>query len=191
VGTRLAPPRSTRRLANGMLRMPTRPTTRTRPRDHPGCAVCRRRSRSPSANAPPAQRSCVRSVLAMTSARAQSGARAGRAGGGLAATHSIAGTFGAGRRRRRAAWILDAVQVRHLLSYAPSRPPASLAMCADSEHVEKGVRLRRMPARNGRRSRHYGCGWLTGVDDVFTAERNFLTPIRQGPSPTQLSEALR
>src|SRR5215467_189427 len=105
------------------------------------------------------------------------------------ATHSIGGTFGAGAAAG-ALLGLDALQVRHLLSYCAQQASGVACNVRDSEHVEKAFDFGGMPARNGVTAATMVAAGFTGVDDVFAGERNFLAAYSASPEPPQLVEAL-
>jgi len=60
----------------------------------------------------------------------------------------------------------------------------------DSEHIEKAFDFGGMPARNGVAAATMVAHGFTGVDDVFSGERNFLEAYSAAPDPAQLAEAL-
>ena len=105
------------------------------------------------------------------------------------ATHSIGGTFGAGAAAG-ALLGLDAVQVRHLLSYCAQQASGVACNVRDSEHVEKAFDFGGMPARNGVAAALMVAAGFTGVDDVFSGERNFLEAYSARPEPSHLAEGL-
>jgi 2-methylcitrate dehydratase PrpD len=85
---------------------------------------------------------------------------------------------------------LDAVQVRHLLSYCAQQASGVACNVRDSEHVEKAFDFGGMPARNGVAAAIMVAAGFTGVDDVFSGERNFLDAYSARPEPSHLAEAL-
>jgi 2-methylcitrate dehydratase PrpD len=60
----------------------------------------------------------------------------------------------------------------------------------DSEHIEKAFDFGGMPARNGVAAATMVAHGFTGVDDVFSGERNFLAAYSAAPDPAQLADAL-
>jgi 2-methylcitrate dehydratase PrpD len=60
----------------------------------------------------------------------------------------------------------------------------------DSEHVEKAFDFGGMPARNGVTAAAMVAAGFTGVDDVFSGERNFFEAYAPRPEPERLSEQL-
>src|SRR5215470_8390571 len=191
VGTRLRSSAVNAALANGMLAHADETDDSHAPsRTHPGCAV-------------------VPAALAIAERQHASGeeflravvlgydvcARVNRALGPDAlaaashATHSIGGTFGAGAAAG-AVLALDALQVRHLLSYCAQQASGVACNVRDSEHVEKAFDFGGMPARNGVTAATMVAAGFTGVDDVFSGERNFLAAYSASPDPAQLADAL-
>lgn len=68
---------------------------------------------------------------------------------------------------------LDAPQVRHMLSYTAQQASGLYTMFRDPGHVEKAYAMGGMPAHNGAQAAlMVESGW-TGVDDVFSGERDF------------------
>jgi 2-methylcitrate dehydratase PrpD len=105
------------------------------------------------------------------------------------ATHSIGGTFGAGAAAG-ALLGLNAEQIRHLLSYCAQQASGVACNVRDSEHVEKAFDFGGMPARNGVAAATMVAAGFTGVDDVFSGERNFLDAYSARPEPSHLAAAL-
>ena len=68
---------------------------------------------------------------------------------------------------------LDAREARYLLSYTAQHAAGLYTMFRDHEHIEKGYAMGGMPAHNGTAAAlMVSQGW-TGVDDVFSGERDF------------------
>jgi 2-methylcitrate dehydratase PrpD len=191
VGTRLLTCPILAALANGMLAHADETDDSHAPsRTHPGCAV-------------------VPAALAVAESVHASGERLLRAvvlGYDVAArvsyalgpdelasasrsTHSIGGTFGAGAAAG-ALLALDDQQVRHLLSYCAQQASGVGCNVRDSEHVEKAFDFGGMPARNGVTAATMVAAGFTGVDDVFSGERNFLEAYGPRPDPERLTEQL-
>jgi 2-methylcitrate dehydratase PrpD len=105
------------------------------------------------------------------------------------ATHSFGGTFGAGAAAG-ALFGFDATQVRHLLSYCAQQASGVASNVRDSEHIEKAFDFGGMPARNGVTAACMVAHGFSGVDDVFSGERNFLDAYAPEPDPPQLADAL-
>jgi 2-methylcitrate dehydratase PrpD len=191
VGTRLRVSAVNAALANGMLAHADETDDSHAPsRTHPGCAVV------PAALAiAERQRASGEQLLRAVvlgydvCARVNRALRPDALAAASHATHSIGGSFGAGAAAG-AVLGLDAVQVRHLLSYCAQQASGVACNVRDSEHVEKAFDFGGMPARNGVTAATMVAHGFTGVDDVFSGERNFLDAYSARPEPTQLSEAL-
>ena len=68
---------------------------------------------------------------------------------------------------------LDAGQVRHLLSYTAQQASGLYTMFRDPEHIEKAYGMGGMPAHNGTAAALMVEHGFTGVEDVFSGERDF------------------
>ncbi|MGZ8228274.1 MAG: MmgE/PrpD family protein [Burkholderiales bacterium] len=68
---------------------------------------------------------------------------------------------------------LDARQVRFALSYAAQQAAGLYTMFRDPEHIEKAYAMGGMPAHNGTQAALMVANGFTGVDDVFSGERDF------------------
>jgi 2-methylcitrate dehydratase PrpD len=191
VGTRLRTSAVNAVLANGMLAHADETDDSHAPsRTHPGCAVL------PAALAlAERQRASGEAFLRAVVLGYDVCARVNLALGPDAlaaashATHSIGGTFGAGAAAG-ALLGLDAIQVRHLLSYCAQQASGVACNVRDSEHVEKAFDFGGMPARNGVAAAVMVAAGFTGVDDVFSGERNFLDAYSARPAPSHLAEGL-
>ena len=84
-------------------------------------------------------------------------------------TSSTMGSVGAAAALAR----LDEKGMRHALSYAAQQASGISSYGRDLEHVEKAFDFGGMPARNGVTAATLVASGCTGVDDVFTGERNF------------------
>ena len=104
-------------------------------------------------------------------------------------THSVGGTFGAGAAAG-ALLGFNAEQVRHLFSYCAQQASGVACNVRDSEHVEKAFDFGGMPARNGVTAATMVAAGFTGVDDVFSGERNFFEAYAPNPNPALLSKEL-
>jgi len=104
-------------------------------------------------------------------------------------THSFGGCFGAGAAAGSLLGI-DALQARHLLSYCAQQASGVGCNVRDSEHVEKAFDFAGMPARNGATAALMVANGFTGVDDVFSGERNFFEAFSPKPDPAQLMDGL-
>jgi 2-methylcitrate dehydratase PrpD len=104
-------------------------------------------------------------------------------------THSFGGTFGAGAAAA-ALLGLDALQARHLLSYCAQQASGVGASVRDADHIEKAFDFGGMPARNGIAAATMVAAGFTGVDDVFSGERNFFQAYGAEPDPAKLAHGL-
>ena len=104
-------------------------------------------------------------------------------------THSFGGTFGAGAAAG-ALLRLDALQVRHLLSFCAQQASGIGCSVRDSEHIEKAFDFGGMPARNGTTAATMAAAGFSGVDDVFSGERNFFEAYAPKGHPEQLCDGL-
>jgi 2-methylcitrate dehydratase PrpD len=68
---------------------------------------------------------------------------------------------------------LDARQVRFALSYAAEQASGLYTMFRDPEHIEKAYAMGGMPAHNGTQAALMVANGFTGVEDVFSGERDF------------------
>jgi 2-methylcitrate dehydratase PrpD len=105
------------------------------------------------------------------------------------ATHSIAGTFGAGAAAACAAG-LDARQMRWALDYTAQQSSGIVAWRRDTDHIEKAFVFGGMPARNGVTSALVvRTGW-NGVDDIFSGADNFFLAYAPKAQPERLVDQL-
>ena len=79
---------------------------------------------------------------------------------------------------------VNATQARYLLSYAAQQASGVSCWMRDKDHIEKAFDFGGMAARNGMTSALMVANGFTGVDDVFSGERNFydaygVDPLRQ------------
>jgi len=79
---------------------------------------------------------------------------------------------------------INATQARYLLSYAAQQASGVSCWMRDKDHIEKAFDFGGMAARNGMTSALMVANGFTGVDDVFSGERNFydaygVNPLRQ------------
>ena len=68
---------------------------------------------------------------------------------------------------------LDALQVRYALSYTAQQAAGLYTMFRDPEHIEKAYAMGGMPAHNGLSAALMAATGWTGVEDVFSGERDF------------------
>lgn len=104
-------------------------------------------------------------------------------------THSFGGCFGAGATAG-ALLGFDERQARHLLSLCAQQASGVGCHVRDPEHIEKAFDFGGMPARNGVAAATMVGAGMSGVDDVFSGERNFLDAYAVGPDPEQLCAGL-
>ena len=191
VGTSLRTSAVNAALANGMLAHADETDDSHAPsRTHPGCAVI------PAALAI-AERTHAsgEKFLRAVVLGYDVGARVNYALGADAfaaasrSTHSFGGVFGAGAAAG-ALLGLDAVRVRHLLSFCAQQASGVACHVRDQDHIEKAFDFGGMPARGGVTAATMVAHGFTGVDDVFSGERNFFEAYAPDPDPAQLAEAL-
>jgi 2-methylcitrate dehydratase PrpD len=104
-------------------------------------------------------------------------------------THSYGPTFGASA----AAGMLVGVnekQARHLLSYAAQQASGISCWMRDAEHIEKAFDFGGMPARNGVTAATMVAQGFSGVDDVFSGERNFFVAHGRPADPERMVRGL-
>jgi 2-methylcitrate dehydratase PrpD len=110
-------------------------------------------------------------------------------------SHSFGPTFGAAAAAGALAG-LDTNQARWLLSYAAQQCSGISCWMRDEEHIEKAFDFGGMPARNGVVAAAMVASGCTGVDDVFSGERNFFiaydetSRIGRAPEPQRLVQEL-
>jgi 2-methylcitrate dehydratase PrpD len=110
-------------------------------------------------------------------------------------SHSFGPSFGAAAAAGALAG-LTADQARWLLSYAAQQCSGISCWMRDEEHIEKAFDFGGMPARNGVVAATMVAAGFTGVDDVFSGERNFFVAydetrrIGRPPEPRRLVEGL-
>ena len=142
---------------------------------HPGCAIV------PAALAVAEREDASGEALLRAVALGYDvGCRIGRAMGGIGsrgvsghATHSIGPMFGAAAAAAGLAG-LDARGVRHCLAYTAQQASGITSWARDSEHVEKAFVFGGMGARNGVTAALFVQAGLTGEEDAFSGDFNFL-----------------
>jgi 2-methylcitrate dehydratase PrpD len=190
-GTRLLTSPVNAALANGMLAHADETDDSHAPsRTHPGCAVIP----AALAVAESVQAGGERLIRAVVlgydvAARLNYALGPDEFAAASRATHSVGGTFGAGAAAG-ALLALDDQQVRHLLSFCAQQASGVGCSVRDSEHVEKAFDFGGMPARNGVTAAAMVAAGFTGVDDVFSGERNFFEAYAPRPDPDRLAEDL-
>ncbi|MGE0651736.1 MAG: MmgE/PrpD family protein [Alphaproteobacteria bacterium] len=100
-------------------------------------------------------------------------------------THSFGGTFGAGAAAG-CLFALSPAQMRYLLSYCAQLASGCTSNVRDGEHIEKAFDFGGMPAHHGALAATMVAAGFTGVDDVFSGERNFLDAFAPIPHPEEL-----
>jgi 2-methylcitrate dehydratase PrpD len=191
VGTRLLTSPVNAALTNGMLAHADETDDSHAPsRNHPGCAVIP----AALAVAETTQASGERFIKAIVlgydvAARANYALGADAFAAASRTTHSFGGTFGAGAAAA-ALLGLDERGARHVLSYCAQQASGVGCHVRDAEHVEKAFDFGGMPARNGVTAATMVAAGFTGVDDVFSGERNFLDAYAPEPDPAQLADGL-
>ena len=191
IGTRLRTSAVNAALAGGMLAHADETDDSHAPsRNHPGCAVV------PAALAIAEQAHAdgekfIRAVVLGydIAARLNYALDADAFAAASRSTHSVGGTFGAGAAAG-ALLGFNAEQVRHLFSYCAQQASGVACNVRDSEHVEKAFDFGGMPARNGVTAATMVAAGFTGVDDVFSGERNFFEAYAPNPNPGLLAEEL-
>jgi 2-methylcitrate dehydratase PrpD len=110
-------------------------------------------------------------------------------------THSFGPMFGAAAAAGALAGV-DADRARWLLSYTAQQCSGISCWMRDEEHIEKAFDFGGMPARNGVAAAAMVASGFTGVDDVFSGERNFFVAydetrrIGRPPEPQRLADGL-
>ncbi|MES2184224.1 MAG: MmgE/PrpD family protein [Pseudomonadota bacterium] len=104
-------------------------------------------------------------------------------------THSFGGTFGAAAAAGALAG-LDARQVRHLMSYAAQQASGLSCWARDVEHIEKAFDFGGMPARNGVTAAAMVSAGFSGVEDVFSGDRNFFQAFEVYAKPKEFIAGL-
>jgi len=110
-------------------------------------------------------------------------------------THSFGPMFGAAAAAGALAG-LNAGQARWLLSYTAQQCSGVSCWMRDEEHIEKAFDFGGMPARNGVAAAAMVSAGFTGVEDVFSGERNFFIAydetrrIGKPPEPQRLTQGL-
>ena len=191
VGTRLLTSPVTAALANGMLAHADETDDSHAPsRTHPGCAVI------PSALAVAESvhatgEHLLKAVVLGYDVTARTNYALGpdEFAATSRSTHSFGGTFGAGAAAG-ALLRLDELQTRHMLSFCAQQASGIGCSVRDSEHIEKAFDFGGMPARNGATAATMAAAGFTGVDDVFSGERNFFEAYAPDAHPEHLSQAL-
>jgi hypothetical protein len=97
-------------------------------------------------------------------------------------THSFGPAFGAAAAAGSLVG-LNYDQSRHLLSYTAQQASGVSCWMRDEEHIEKAFDFGGMPARSGVAAAAMVSHGMSGVEDVFSGERNFF--VAYGRAPTR------
>jgi 2-methylcitrate dehydratase PrpD len=191
VGTRVLTCPVHAALANGMLAHADETDDSHAPsRNHPGCAVIPAAlAVAESGHASGEQ--LIRAVVLGydVAARVNYALDADAFAATSRSTHSVGGTFGAGAAAG-ALLGLDERGAQHLLSLCAQQASGVGSHVRDPDHIEKAFDFGGMPARNGVTAATMVAAGMTGVDDVFSGERNFFEAYAPHPDPARLSEEL-
>ncbi len=104
-------------------------------------------------------------------------------------THSFGGLFGSAAAAGAIAR-LNADQARYLLSYTAQQASGLSCWARDIEHIEKAFDFGGMPARNGVTAAVMAAMRFTGVEDVFSGDRNFFQVYGRFGRPERLVNRL-
>lgn len=104
-------------------------------------------------------------------------------------THTFGPNFGAAAAAGALAGV-DASQARYLMSYAAQQASGIACWMRDKDHVEKAFDFGGMPARNGMTAAVMVANGFTGVEDVFSGERNFYDAYGEKPDRGALGREL-
>ena len=104
-------------------------------------------------------------------------------------SHTFGPNFGAAAAAGALAGV-SAQQARYLLSYAAQQASGVACWMRDKDHIEKAFDFGGMPARNGVCAAVMVINGFTGVEDVFSGERNFYDAYGVNPLRGALGEAL-
>jgi 2-methylcitrate dehydratase PrpD len=107
----------------------------------------------------------------------------------LRSPHSFGGTFGAAAATG-ALLRIDATQARFMLSYCAQLASGCASNVRDHEHIEKAFDFAGMPAQAGVMAGTMVAAGFTGVEDVFSGERNFLDAYSPRPHIGALADGL-
>jgi len=85
---------------------------------------------------------------------------------------------------------LDALRIRYLLSYFGQQASGLYTMFRDPEHIEKAYAMGGMPAHNGTAAALMVAHGFTGVEDVFSGERDFFFTFAPEAERSELTRGL-
>lgn len=86
---------------------------------------------------------------------------------------------------------LDARQVRHVLSYTAQQAAGLYTNFRDHDHIEKAYMMGGMPAHNGTQAALMVAHGWTGVEDVFSGERDLFYTFEPEPGAAVREEVAR
>jgi len=104
-------------------------------------------------------------------------------------THSFGPGFGAAAAAGALAR-LDERRMRYVFSYAAQQASGVSCWMRDEEHIEKAFDFGGMPARNGVAAAAMVAHGFSGVEDVFSGERNFFVAFGPAQDPAELTREL-
>src|SRR5687767_10157940 len=104
-------------------------------------------------------------------------------------THSFGPMFGAAAAAGALAGLRES-QVRHVLSFTAQQASGISCWMRDGEHIEKAFDFGGMPARNGVAAATMVAHGFTGVEDVFSGERNFFVAHGRPAHPEEMVRGL-
>lgn len=104
-------------------------------------------------------------------------------------THSFGGTFGAAAASS-ALLRLTEDRIPYVLAYAAQQASGCSCSARDREHIGKAFDFGGMPARNGVTAATMVAHGFSGVDDIFSGERNFFFAYSENANPTELTRKL-
>jgi 2-methylcitrate dehydratase PrpD len=104
-------------------------------------------------------------------------------------THSFGALFGAAAAAGALAGLRER-EARYLLSFTAQQASGVSCWMRDRDHIEKAFDFGGMPARNGVAAATMVAHGFTGVDDVFSGERNFFVAYGRQPDAARLARDL-
>jgi 2-methylcitrate dehydratase PrpD len=191
LGSRLVTAAANAALANGMLAHADETDDSHSPsQTHPGCGII-------AASLAMAERERARgkSLLRAVALGYDVGCRITQSLGALQfraaghSTHSFGPTFGAAAAAGALAGLNERC-ARYLLSFAAQQASGISCWMRDEEHIEKAFDFGGMPARNGVTAALMVAHGFSGVEDVFSGERNFFVAYGDSPDPEELARDL-
>jgi 2-methylcitrate dehydratase PrpD len=85
---------------------------------------------------------------------------------------------------------LKAPAIRHVISYYGQQASGMYTMFRDPEHIEKAYAMGGMPAHNGTAAALMVASGFTGVDDIFSGERDFFFTFKKDGDREALTRGL-